>query len=500
MWAALLLSLLLSGRVAVVATAGEAAGQTPLHYVDTDADRVRAVLEDLGGVEPSHLLRVRGATSASLRAALEKAEAELRGDPEAVLIIYFSGHADEQGLLLGNDRFDYRELRQFLAQSSVRTRVVLLDACRTGGALTSKGGRPGASFDVRSLHSETVSGAAIIAASAASEQAQESSRLEGSFFTHHLVSGLRGAADQNADGRVTLAEGYAYAYTQTLASTATTLLGPQHPSYQYDLAGAGELVLTELNRAQSALSLPPASPGDLFLVFDARDNVVAQVPGGSKRSVTLALRAGNYRVARRRGERAAVAMFSLPVGGTVNFDEQTLHEQPSEVVMAKGIRRKRHAVFLDGGLVYAQTGAIPMALEAGLAYDYALPAWHLLGRLAYGSGESSYSVYEVTRQSAQIAVLRRLPLASTELGLGVDLAATRFVQDRQGTRYLDPRTPDHLEATAGAAHAVLVFDVAMGGPISLRLGWRGGAMLLRANGTLRLRSELLATVGLGMHF
>jgi len=500
MWGALLLSFLLSGRFAVVATAGEASGQTPLRYVDADADRVIAALDELGGIDGSRVLRVRHATPATLRAALSSAETALRGDPEAVLIVYFSGHAEERGLLLGNDRFDYQELRTFLARSSVRTRVVLLDACQSGAALASKGGRPAGAFEVRSLRSETISGAAIIAASTASEQAQESSRIEGSFFTHHLVSGLRGAADQNGDGRITLAESYAYAYTQTLSSTSTTLLGPQHPSYQYDLAGAGELVLTELGRAQATLSLPAGSPGDLFMVFDAHDNLVAEVAGAGSRPTRLALRAGNYRVARRRGERAAVGLVSLPVGAKLSLDERTLREQPTEIAMAKGVRRKRHAVFVDGGLVYAQTGAIPMAVEVGLSYDHALPNWHVLARLAYGGGESSYSVYRVTRESAQLALLRRLPWTVAELGLGGELGITHFEQTRQGTRLFDPETPDRLDGTAGSAHLVVAFDVPLGARLSMRLGWRGGAVLLRANESLHLRAELLATIGLGAHF
>lgn len=500
MWTTLLLSFVLSGRFAVLATAGEAAGQTPLRYVDADAERVRAVLAELGGIDEGRVLRVRDATPASLRAALATAESALRGDPDSVLVVYFSGHAEERGLLLGNDRFDYQELRSLLAQSAVRTRVVLLDACRSGGALTSKGGRPTGGFDVRSLRSETVSGAAIIAASTASEQAQESSRIEGSFFTHHLVSGLRGAADQNGDGRVTLAESYAYAYTQTLSSTSTTLLGPQHPSYQYDLAGAGELILTDLGRAQATLSLPVGASGDRFMVFDAHDNLLAEVTGGGRRATSLALPAGSYRVTRRRGERAAVGMVSLPVGGKQSLDERTLQEQPAELAMAKGIRRSRHAVFVDGGLVYAQTGAIPMALEAGVSYDHALPNWHLVARLAYGAGESSYSVYRVTRESAQLAMLRRLPWSLAELGLGAELGMTHFEQTRQGTRLFDPETPDHLQGTAGSAHLVFAFDVSLGSRLSMRLGWRGGAVLLRANQSLHLRAELLATIGLGTHF
>jgi hypothetical protein len=490
----------LSARFAIVATAAEAADQAPLHYVDADAERVRSVFEDVGSVDAGRFLRVSNATPESLRAALATAESALRGDPDGVLILYFSGHADEQGLLLGKQRFDYRELRQFLTRTTVKTRVVLLDACRTGGVLATKGGHQAPPFDVNLLRPATVAGAAIIAASTASEMAQESSRLEGSFFTHHLVSGLRGAADGNGDGRVTLAESYAYAYAQTLSSTSTTLIGPQHPSYQYDLAGAGELVLTELGRAQATLSLPRGSAGDLFMVFDSRDNLVAEISGGATRPVSLALRVGTFRVARRRGGRAAVGWVSLSTGTKVAFDESTLREQPAELALAKGIHRRSHAVFLDGGLVYAQTGAIPMAVEGGLSYERVLPRWRLLGRLAAGGGESSFSVYRVTRQTAQLALLRRVPLGATELALGVGVGAARFVQERRGERLYDPRVPDHLEGIAASAHAAFAFDVALGDRFSVRLGWRAGALLLRANNALRLRPELLGTVGLGAHF
>jgi hypothetical protein len=214
----------------------------------------------------------------------------------------------------------------------------------------------------------------------------------------------------------------------------------------------------------------------------------------------LALRAGTYRVARRRGDRAAVGTVSLAAGARVKLDERSLREQPAEIAMAKGTRRRTHAIFVDGGLVYAQTGAIPMALEVGLSYDHALPRWRLLARAATGGGQSSFSVYDVTRQSAQAALLRRVPLASTELGVGVGLGVARFVQDRQGDRLFDPRAPDHLEGIAGSADVVLAFDLALGDRVSLRLGWRGGGMLLRGNGALHVRPEILTSVGLGGHF
>ena len=49
-------------------------------------------------------------------------------------------------------------------------------------------------------------GEALLTSSAADENALESKEIRGSFFSHHLVSGLRGAADSSGDGQVTLAE------------------------------------------------------------------------------------------------------------------------------------------------------------------------------------------------------------------------------------------------------------------------------------------------------
>lgn len=57
--------------------------------------------------------------------------------------------------------------------------------------------------------------------------AHESDRLRSSFFSHHLITGLRGAADADGDERVALSEAYDYAYRQTLRSSGqTTQLQP----------------------------------------------------------------------------------------------------------------------------------------------------------------------------------------------------------------------------------------------------------------------------------
>ncbi|MCP4448771.1 MAG: hypothetical protein GY811_26070 [Myxococcales bacterium] len=96
-----------------------------------------------------------------------------------------------------------------------------------------------------------MNGYALIASSSATELAQESDRIASSFFTHYFVSGLRGGADSNRDGRVTPNEAYQYAFDETVTRTESTQAGAQHPAYNMHLAGTGDVVMTDL-RATSA--------------------------------------------------------------------------------------------------------------------------------------------------------------------------------------------------------------------------------------------------------
>src|SRR5207244_873924 len=133
------------------------------------------------------------------------------------------------------------ELLGALRDLPARVRVGLFDACRSGSILGTKGGVPVPSFEVRA--EEPVQGLALLTSSGADELSQETRTLQGSVFTHHVVSGLYGAADANSDGKVTLNEVYQYAYERTQADTAATSV-PQRPAFRVELKGQGDLVLT----------------------------------------------------------------------------------------------------------------------------------------------------------------------------------------------------------------------------------------------------------------
>ena len=145
----------------------------------------------------------------------------------------------------------------------------------------------------------TAEGFAIITSSTADESSQESDRLRASFFSHHLVNGLRGAADANGDHIVSLDEVYTYTYAETLRSSGRTM-ALQHPTYRVDLKGKGDVVLTRLvARERAALPLdadaaadqivgePAAALGDLGVGQAAVAEDDALAVGGHRRGDRL---------------------------------------------------------------------------------------------------------------------------------------------------------------------------------------------------------------------
>jgi len=268
-----------------------------LRYAESDTRSIGRVLVKLGGVDPRDRMLVTDPRPQDLKDAFKRmgkmlAKAEGKGQ-RIELIFYYSGHSDESGLLLGGRHLDYQEIRKSIKELPASVRVAILDSCSSGAFTRSKGGKRRAPFLVDT--STKVRGDAILTSSSATETAQESDRLGGSFFTHYLVSGLRGAADVNRDKRVTLAEAYQYAFNETLARTESTQTGPQHPNYDFQLAGAGDLTLTDLRQNTALLELGPEVSGRLF-IRDKNGHLVAEVNKPANQPMIIGLEPGSYRV------------------------------------------------------------------------------------------------------------------------------------------------------------------------------------------------------------
>lgn len=297
-----------------------------LHFAGTDARAFAGVLRELGGTDPADILTLTEPTLADIDAGFARIGRQMSaaraGGARVQLIVYYSGHSNEEGLLVGGRLLGYDELRQRIRSAPADVQIAILDSCASGSFTRTKGGTRRPAFLVD--ESLRVTGHAFLSSSSATEAAQESDRLSGSFFTHYLIGGLRGAADANRDRRVTLSEAYQFAFHETVARTKTTRYGAQHPAYDMHLVGSGDIVFTDLRDTSAALVLAEDVAGRLQ-VRRAPDQLVLELSKQPGATMILGLAPGDYELllehdrslrraratlARDRQTRVALAHFS----------------------------------------------------------------------------------------------------------------------------------------------------------------------------------------------
>ena len=270
------------------------------------------------------------------------------------------------GLELGNDTLLLRRAARAHGGAPGRRPVVVVDACESGGLTQVKGARPVPAIDFALPIDESARGTAFIASTAVGEAAQESAALGGSFFTHHLEVALRGAADADGDGQVTLAEAFRYTSARTVAQTAGTQTGVQHPTYEFRMSGRGDVVLADLRKAESRLVFP-ADPGSTYFLRGPQ-GVLAEVPAQAT-PLSLALPAGRYAVERRSPDGRATGEVVLEKGATQQLP--LLSPTRYEVARAKG-GPKPNLAFAEGGIAWFDLKGLGVApsVRAGVRKEF----------------------------------------------------------------------------------------------------------------------------------
>ena len=276
-------------------------GEETLRFARSDAVRALATLRAVSLVDAGREAQVIGGDAAAVRAALASLGRRLQSEasPADWLTLYVSAHAGSGSLHLRGTELPLSELLDFVRSAPVSMGLLIVDSCQAGSLTRVKGMRPAGPpirMDVADLQ-----GRIVITSSGMDEYAQESDELGGSYFTHHLLAGLRGAADTSGDGRVSLEEAYAYAYARTVESTLGSAGGLQRPSFSKELRGRGELILSEPASAAGRLTLGVEAPGRWVVISAADSSLVADLEKGAG-PATIALVPGRYRL-RLRGER-----------------------------------------------------------------------------------------------------------------------------------------------------------------------------------------------------
>ncbi len=268
-----------------------------LLFAENDAKSIFNVMKEIGGLSEENTIMLLEPNPQQILDSFRKTELSVKeeksGGFRTQVLFYYSGHSNENGLLLGKEIFSYKELRKEIDSLESDVKIAIVDSCASGAMTREKGGTWKAPFMVD--ESSLVKGHAILTSSSATEVAQESDRIEGSYFTHYVVSGLRGAADTSNDKKVTLNEAYQYAFNETLKKTESTQAGPQHPSYDFKLAGAGDLVLTDLT-ANTSMILIPANLSGHFFIRDSSNRLVAEITKPAGKEMRFSLEEGVYTI------------------------------------------------------------------------------------------------------------------------------------------------------------------------------------------------------------
>jgi hypothetical protein len=380
-------------KLAVLVGANEAApGRKPLRFSHADAQAFGRVLVELGGFAPKDVLVLLDPDPDAVLRALDGQLAQLhQGQGDALLFFYYSGHADAGSLYPRGRPLALTALRERLSDPRASVRIGLIDACRGGGWTGTKGLDETEPFEVSPPFALDNQGSVLISSSSGLEDAHESEQLGGSFFTHYWNAALRGAADSNADARVTVAEAFEYAKSFTIRDTALYTHDAQHPSFAMNLRGRQDLALTTVSLASASLNVSQQK-GPLELVHLGSGVVVMEIPKGA-RTLKLAVAPGHYLLRRREGAQVWAEELNIGAGQVTRVDEGNLELVGHSAMVIKRaeprpltlttLPRGGHELTFDLGVSHIDSAA-GAKVHGGRSFEFGvIMPWGITDRLQW---------------------------------------------------------------------------------------------------------------------
>jgi hypothetical protein len=429
-------------RFALVVSAHDGGkGRDKLRYAKADARSVAGVLLRLGGLQRRDLVDLQDPTREQVLQALLGIRQLVRQASLAAqksnrlqrieFLFYYSGHSDERGLLFSGHHLTYKKIRKELKSLTADVRIAVLDSCSSGALTRTKGGRHQPPFLID--RASDVRGHAFLTSASGTEAAQESDRLRGSFFTHYLVSGLRGAADANGDKRVTLSEAYQYAYHETLARTESTQAGPQHASYAMDLVGSGQVVLTDLRASSALLILGKGMAGRIFL-RDGKNHLVAELRKQAGSRMRLSLDPGRYELRWQKKDGIYGGRVVVRSGAVARVEQSTM------VLLEK--RSLEGAK--KGGEVLRRLELFSASFWPGLAFGFRGAHVNYLGVHVVGSGDALTGF-----EMALGGITRHGPVTGAQLSIVYNIARARLTGAQVAVGFNAAAEGDGVQLSSG---------------------------------------------------
>ena len=473
------------------------AGDERLRYAERDARRVYDAFTTIGDVNSSRAYLVVNASADAVRQALKEIQGRTRelvaAGREPILVVYYSGHADGQALRLGHTRLPHWELRALLAATPARLRLLVIDACSSGALIRAKGAAVEQPFALPS----TIEGQVILTATGSAEPAQEWDALGGGLFTHHLVSALRGAADRDVDGDVTLFEAYSYAYERTLSQSTRARVGPQHPAHEIDVRGSGDLVLTHPGRRGSTLVLAPGLSGRYVISTADGGELMAEAEKRAGKPMRLALPPGRYVVRKPDGRFVRTGVVTLRPLLTTAVDDEALERVPAFEVSGRGVDAPReHTLEATFSLASATLSGADGGTRVGAGFRRGRGALELFvgGELARSELDGRLVLGRQDELWGQAGTRWRYPLGWALPYAGAEVGAALI---RQELRASAARAAGTRHGLAFDALAALGVEFAVAPRLALRVEGLGGWVAPFADAGFDVRRAVLVRSAVG---
>jgi hypothetical protein len=344
-----------AGRYALlVGNSTGGADEATLRYVENDLNAVRGVLIGLCGFDKNNVVTVYNGSPQDVDGAISSLTDRLAlSGKDDMALFYYTGHADDRSLKLGDRLYDLSALKAKFAGFPAQIKIGIFDACQSGSFTRLKGGKLAEPFLF--LSDSKVKGQVILSSSSSNESSQESDSYRNSVFTFHLINGLRGSADESGDGKVTLGEAYQYAYNHTVASTARSAEGAQHPGYQFSIQGEGEIVLADLSVHSSGVLLDQDVDGEITII-DEKGTIVADLHKEPNSATMIALNPGTYEITRHSASRTYSASCQVTEGSVCKTAAASFAEVVARKAQSKGSAEHSTHVDIAGSFAYEYMG------------------------------------------------------------------------------------------------------------------------------------------------
>ncbi|MFK8058235.1 MAG: caspase family protein [Saprospiraceae bacterium] len=203
---------------AVVVGIGRYTAMKTLNYTDDDAYQMYAFLKSPEGGALSddqvEILVDERATRTNIELALSDKLGQ--ADADDIVVFYFSGHGvdgyfvpvDFDGI---HNLLSHKRVEELLASSSAKHKLVLADACHSGGLLAARE-MSASSSRLYDAFLNSTGGTALLLSSRSEEVSLEANNLRSGVFSHYVMRGMKGEADTDRNRIVTVDELHRFVY------------------------------------------------------------------------------------------------------------------------------------------------------------------------------------------------------------------------------------------------------------------------------------------------